>query len=290
MLFANCHNHSTFSDGVYTPEQLAQLAVKVGHKAIILTDHDTVRGNYFMQKAARKAGLLSLSGCEFTTVGLGTDFHLVGIDFNPENKEMKTLLERASLKLTSRTRLLFEWGLESGTLREGVTWQEILDFFPDNDVYMNNQVFDTLVAKGIYKWEEYTEFFKNNFSYIPEREEKIAEMIGLTNPDIEEVVKTILKAGGVPVVAHPHNRAKYVDDLLEMGVMGFETIHPDLSKEEMGYYDKLCEERSLYKLGGTDHHSILGGYADRMPTHDVPPDTGYVTEENFMKLYRREFG
>lgn len=76
MLFANCHNHSTFSDGVYTPEQLVELAVKIGHRAIILTDHDTVRGNYFLQKAARKAGLLSLAGCEFTTIGLARIFIL----------------------------------------------------------------------------------------------------------------------------------------------------------------------------------------------------------------------
>ena len=28
MLFANCHNHSTFSDGVYTPEEIIDLAKK----------------------------------------------------------------------------------------------------------------------------------------------------------------------------------------------------------------------------------------------------------------------
>lgn len=290
MLFANCHNHSTFSDGVYTPEQLVDLAVKLGHKALILTDHDTVKGNYFLQKAARKAGLLSLAGCEFTTLGLGTDFHLVGIDFNPENKEMRELLERASRKLTSRTEILFQWGLENGTLREGLTWQEVLDMFPDNDVFCNNHVFDALVARGIYVIEEYNDFFRENFGYYPEREKIIAQMIGLTNPDIADVVKIIRNAGGVPVVAHPHKKEKYVEALIEMGVMGFETIHPDLNVEEREYYDRLCEERNLYKLGGTDHHSVLGGYADRIPSHNVSPERGYVTEENFMKLYRRELG
>ena len=86
MLFANCHTHSTFSDGVYSPEELVDLAVKIGHKALILTDHDTVRGTYFLSKAARKAGLLSLLGCEFTSVGPeGQNVHLVGFDFNPDN-------------------------------------------------------------------------------------------------------------------------------------------------------------------------------------------------------------
>ena len=92
MLFANCHFHSTFSDGEYHPNKLVELAKSLGHRALILTDHDTVRGTYFLQNAARKAGMLSLLGCEFSTKGLGSSFHLVGIDFNPENVAMRKLL------------------------------------------------------------------------------------------------------------------------------------------------------------------------------------------------------
>lgn len=272
IFWANCHNHSTFSDGVYTPERLAELAVEVGHKAIILTDHDTVRGTYFLQKAARKAGLLSLLGCEFSTMGWGTDFHLLGIDFNSENKAMKKLLERASQKQTSRSKMHYEWGVESGTIRSGISWQEILDYFPYHDYFCNNQVFTVLLDKGIYKHEEYE------------------EITGYYTPDVEEVVKTILEAGGVPVIAHPHEKELYVKDLIKMGVKGFETIHPDLTKEEQTYYDELCSEYKLYKLGGTDHSSVLGGYSDCMPKHKLGPESGYVTEENFMQIYRRELG
>ena len=49
-VFASCHNHSCFSDAAYTPEKLAQLAHSMGHGGIILTDHDTVKGTYFMNK------------------------------------------------------------------------------------------------------------------------------------------------------------------------------------------------------------------------------------------------
>lgn len=82
MIFVNGHNHSTFSSGVYTPEELATLAKKEGYKGIILTDHDTVQGTYFVQKAARKEGLLSLLGCEFTTTGFGEEFRLLAVCFN----------------------------------------------------------------------------------------------------------------------------------------------------------------------------------------------------------------
>ena len=92
VFFANCHMHSTFSDGVYTPEELVSLAAGLGHKAVILTDHDTIRGNYFMKRAARKAGLLCVTGIEFTT----TAGHLVGLDFNTENVRMREFLARIS--------------------------------------------------------------------------------------------------------------------------------------------------------------------------------------------------
>ena len=291
-MFANCHNHSTFSDGVYSPEKLVELAKGLGHKAIILTDHDTIRGTYFLQKAARRMGILPLLGCEFSTFGFGgVSFHLLGFDFNPENREMKKLLKRTSAKQTERSHLLFDWGIERGTLRKGITWQDVLDFYPDNDYFCNNQVFDAMVAKGIYEWDEYNKFFTQNFRPGPKVDLEIEEITKLRTPDIEEVIHTILGAGGVPVVAHPHEQYKYAEELIRMGVMGFETRHPDLTGEgEPELWDKFCTEHNLYKMGGTDHSSVLGGYAGRVPGLDVPPETGYVTEEDFMKLYRRELG
>ena len=291
MLFANCHFHSTFSDGEYHPNKLVELAKSLGHRALILTDHDTVRGTYFLQNAARRAGMLSLLGCEFSTVGLGSSFHLVGIDFNPENTVMRRLLTRVAAKQTERSRILFERGLERGSLRPGITWQDVLDFFPDNDYLCNNQVFFTMLARGIYKSEDYPEYFYNNFAPPSSVNREIEELTGMYNPDIEEVIHTVRHAGGVPVVAHPHRKAKYIDDLIKMGVMGFETHHPDLIDEgEPDFYDRLCTERGLYKLGGTDHSAVLGGLAERMEHLNVPVETGYVTEEDFMKLYRRELG
>ena len=53
-IFASCHNHSCYSDADYTPEELVAIAHRLGHGGIILTDHDTVSGTYFINKAARK--------------------------------------------------------------------------------------------------------------------------------------------------------------------------------------------------------------------------------------------
>ena len=287
-MFANCHLHSTYSDGVYTPAQLASMARQVGHKALVLTDHDTVKGLHAMDRAARREGLLTMTGIEVIVKGLGTGFHLLGYDIDTENAAMRSLIERTSSRHRERCRLLFHRGLEAGTLRPGVTWQQVLDASPDNDFFYYTQVFALMEARGIYRHEEYPDFIADSFTPPKESEPDIEAEIGFFTPDPEEVIHTILKADGVPVIAHPHNKQPYIDDLIKMGLRGIEVEHPSVQPDERKYYTALCVERGLYKLGGTDHASVLGGFADLFPKKDKPIDCGFITEQDFMRLYRRE--
>lgn len=287
IMFANCHLHSTYSDGIYTPAQLVALAKQVGHRAVVLTDHDTVKGIHLMKKEARRAGLLSLLGCEFIVKGSDTGFHLLGYDFDPENTAMRELIERTSSRHRERCHLLFEQGLKSGALRPGIAWQDVLDASPDNDFFYYTQVFALMEQRGIYRHEEYPQFIADAFTPPKELEPQIEAEIGFFTPDVEEVIHIINRADGISVVAHPHNKQAYIDDLLHMGLRGIETSHPSVLPEEKLFYDALCAEKRLYKLGGTDHASILGGFADLFPKKDRPVDCGNLNEEDFMTLYTR---
>ena len=297
-VFASCHNHSCFSDAEYSPEKLVELAHEMGHGGIILTDHDTVKGTYFIDKATRMHGMKSLLGCEFTTYHGKQDVHLLGFDFNPDNRKMKDLLARCSSIGTDRCKVLFHWGIERGTLREGLTWQDVLDDFPYNDVICNDHGFVSMVKRGIYNHDEYNVFHRPNFSFKLGLEDAVYEVTKKTFKDIstEYVVKTILEAGGVPVVAHPHNLQRYVGDFLNMGVKGFEFRHPDLWEGRTGvagepeFYANLCEEKGLYRMGGSDHSGILGGNLDRGEKFHIPDYFNGICEEDFMKLYERKLG
>ncbi len=293
-IFASCHNHSCFSDAEYSPEQLVKLAVREGHGGIILTDHDTVSGTYFTNKAARQAGLKSILGCEFSTYHGSLGVHLLGFDFNPENKKMAELLARCSGIQTERSRLMFEWGIQRGTLRDGITWQQVRDEFPYNDYLCNNQVFVAMKKHGIYRHEEYNEFLMKNFSHSLGLDEKIREITGYGYRDIstEQVVKTIIEAGGVAVVAHPGGAGhkKAISEFLEIGIMGFETRHPMLTGEEHLFYEQLCEEKALYKMGGSDHSGVLGGNLEHGDKFICPYEMSGILEEDFMRIYERKLG
>lgn len=291
-IFASCHNHSCFSDGDYTPEKLVELAKELGHGGIILTDHDTVSGTYFINKAARKNGMKSILGCEFSTYYNNSGVHLLGFDFNPDNKRIKELLSYCSGIQTERSRVLFNWGLERGTLRDGITWQDVRDDSPYNTYICNNQIFKSYEKRGIYKHEEYEDFFRENFMWGVHDENKIRETIGKSYKEIhtEDVVCAILNAGGVPIIAHPHSCRCWVNEFLDMGVMGFETRHPDLTDEECDFFAEVCKEKNLYEMGGSDHSGILGGNLDFGEEYICPDYKSGITEENFMKIYERKLG
>ncbi len=292
-VFASCHNHSTYSDGVYTPEEMMDIAKGLGHGGFILTDHDTVRGTYFAVRAARERGMKSILGCEFTTFFKGKDVHLLGFDFNPDNAKMQKLLAFAAGCQTGRTKLMFQWGQERGTLSRDMTWQDVLDDHPYHDYFCNNQVFESFMKRGIYTREQYNEFLMPNFSYRLGLEGKVKETLGYAYADIhtEDVIQTILAAEGVPVVAHPYDLAEYADALVEAGARGFEVVHPSLVRRDLvAHYTEYCDAKGLYKMGGADHSSVIGGYIQDDPKYDCPPEAIGICEEYFMTMYERRLG
>ena len=288
-MFGNMHNHSTFSDGIYTPEQLAVMARERGYGAFVLADHDTVQGTYFMQKAARQNGLLTFLGCEFTTVEFDHGIHLLGYDFNPDEPGIRAVLNRGAAKERRRTELLLKWAQEKGRCLE-VTWQEVCAAYPYNDYLCNNHIFNVLVAKGALKEDQYFEFFDPDFKWNPVTDERIAQMIQMFAPSTIEVIRAIRNAGGVPVIAHPIGQLHLIPELVKAGLMGIECDHPDLPAEESERAHKLAEEYGLYKTGGTDHSGILGGYEHLNPKLRCEDGIYAASKEDFMQLYERKLG
>ncbi len=61
-MFADLHLHTHYSDGTYTPAELAGHAKRHGLTAIALTDHDTVEGCTPMAAACQKEGIEFIPG------------------------------------------------------------------------------------------------------------------------------------------------------------------------------------------------------------------------------------
>ena len=81
----------------------------------------------------------------------------------------------------------------------------------------------------------------------------------------EELVKKIIKCGGVPVIAHPKSlRLNYkslrafLEPLVEYGLCGIEINYPRMKPDELEIYKEICGEFNLIGTAGSDFHRRSG--------------------------------
>ena len=91
-IYVNLHTHTLHSDGVLTPEALAEKLAGAGVRYAALADHDTVAGWPAFSEALDARGVSSLPGIELTTQHRGRILHLVAYGFDPEDIELRATL------------------------------------------------------------------------------------------------------------------------------------------------------------------------------------------------------
>jgi len=273
-LYANLHLHSTHSDGVYTPTELARIAYDEGYRAAALTDHDAVSGNAEFMAACKALGMESLFGIEFSAktelirnpkTGKEGSFHMTAFDFDPEYPEMKEYLRQMSLRETDQTKILFDRGVEIGYIK-GITWEDVLSYNEGITWLCNDHVFRAMKAMGLITDSKYTEFF--NTCYGKHR----AAVPRLYEPKYDsEIIKLVHDAGGIICLAHMAEQfraipdiektgyAPYVDRMIEMGLDGVEVWHQLLNEKQREETYQIALDRGLYVSGGSDHSGVCGG-------------------------------
>src|ERR1700730_8083328 len=60
----HCHSAYSFLDGASMPDELVPAALELGHRALALTDHNSVSGSMELAQAARGLGLRAIHGAE----------------------------------------------------------------------------------------------------------------------------------------------------------------------------------------------------------------------------------
>src|SRR6266446_10646764 len=87
-MFADLHLHTQFSDGTYSPEELAWQAQRHGLAALALTDHDTVEGCARTAVACQAAAIEFIPGDELTAEQEGNELHILGYFLDLENPRL----------------------------------------------------------------------------------------------------------------------------------------------------------------------------------------------------------
>ena len=80
----------------------------------------------------------------------------------------------------------------------------------------------------------------------------------------QDAVEIIYDAGGIPVIAHPHDldiAEDLIKELMQYGLRGIEAYHRKHSPACVEYFSSMAEELGLIVTGGSDFHApnIMNG-------------------------------
>ena len=115
-VFVNLHTHTSLSDGVLTPEVLAERLADAGVRYAALADHDTMEGWPRFRDALDARGVPSLPAIELTTLHQGRVMHLVAYGFDPGHPEFVSALASTGGYRAVDTRTI------EGSLRAASGW------------------------------------------------------------------------------------------------------------------------------------------------------------------------
>lgn len=248
-MFADLHTHTRFSDGTYTPEELATHARRVGLGAIALTDHDTVEGCPRMAKACAHEGLEFVAGTELTAEQDGSEVHILGYFLRIEHPRLRAEMRRFQQVRQSRIGAMAE---RLQTLGVSLTAEQVFTV-AQCDSPGRPHVARALVESGVCRSpdEAFDRFLKQGRpAWVPKCRVAAAAAIAL-----------IHEAGGVASLAHPGllRRDELIPALADLGLDGLECFHSRHTRGQTQRYEEIANECRLLITGGSDCHGLSKG-------------------------------
>ena len=278
------HIHSTASDGTLTPQEIIFQAIKLGLKAIAITDHDTLAGSKQALDAGIPPTLEFLTGVEISAApppfyaGSGS-FHLLGYSIRLDDPALNHALTELQQARKNRNPAIIARLNDQGI---GIALDEV-QREAGNGQLGRPHIGQALVRKGVVKSinEAFDRYLGTNGSAYVDK----------FRIECNHAIRLILDAGGIPVLAHPGLLNCKTDDqfnkliagLKEMGIQGVEVFYSEHTQEQTRLFTDLAQYHDLVMTGGTDFHGAI--------QPEIALGTGkgdlFVSYEVFEKLTRR---
>jgi predicted metal-dependent phosphoesterase TrpH len=244
------HTHTTCSDGTDRPRELVNKAIVRGLEVLGISDHDTTSGWEEATQALRGSLKLAL-GAEISCLTTdGISVHMLGMLFDPNHKEMQTVLEETRDGRLPRMRKMIEKMRAEGM---DISIEDVEKAMPVGATMGRPHLADALVAKKIIKSrdEAFIDLLHNDSRFY----------VSHAAPTPVEAIALIRRAGGVAVIAHPfasHRgqilKAEDFADLVAAGLNGIEVDHRDQNPDERAMLRLIAQELDLVVTGSSDYH------------------------------------
>jgi hypothetical protein len=248
-LYVDLHLHSIFSDGTFTPEELARRGARSGLVAMALTDHDTVEGCARMAEACQTLGIEFIAGTELTAEFEGHEAHLLGYFLDTQQAKLLEEIKKFQTVRQARIREMVSRINKLGVALQAETVFGLANCQSPGRPHVGR----ALVQEGHCATldEAFERFLKKGRpAWVPKYKISTADAMDL-----------IHQAGGLAVLAHPglNHCDHIIPQLVREGLDGLECFHSKHSATQSEYYLALARRLNLAVTGGSDCHGYSKG-------------------------------
>jgi len=261
------HVHSNqSSDGDFSPSLLIRLAKNKGLKALAISDHDTVTAYPQAIAIGKELGIEVIPSMELTTLYDGREFHLLLPFLDWTKKIVRDIIDqvvkRRYREAKERVKKLQNLGFQ-------VTWSEVLRESGDHPP-LAVTIAQILLRKAEYNgdlrlrtyFEEQNRLYAPYLFYRDYFAEGKPAAVPRRNVSLLEVLQTVDRTGGVPVLAHPGASFQRVtkEDLSELkraGLQGLEVYSSYHDSQMAKFFRGMAEEFDLVPTAGSDFHGRI---------------------------------
>lgn len=249
MKYADLHVHTFYSDSTFSPEEVAERAHKCALSGIAICDHDCVDGVEPCAIAAKPYGIEVIPGIELTVEKADAEIHILGYFMDCSREWFRKKLKGMQRARIERIHLM------AGKLRDAgfkMTVDDIIAMAGKGSVgrlHVAQAMLKTGKVRSMFEcFNKYIGFMKpcyvSNVKFSP-----------------KEAMEMVLKAGGVPVLAHPDVTGKdeYIPELVEYGLRGIEAYHTEHKAHITERYEEIAKRYGLLITGGSDCHGLGKG-------------------------------
>lgn len=247
---ADLHIHTYYSDGAFSPEKIIDTAVDVGLDAIAITDHDNILAFDIANKYLKEKGykLELINGIEVNTLYKNNEVHILGYFMDTQNSDFQNMIKAQQTARIKQTKEILGLLLK----KEGIK----VNFDDVKKLVANGgSIGRPHIAKAITNANGTSNVMEAYAKYIHENSSVYVKRKTVSPHDAVEI---IYDAGGVPVIAHPHDidiAETLIKELMNYGLRGVEAYHRKHSPACVEYFSSMAEDLGLIVTGGSDFHT-----------------------------------
>ena len=250
------HIHTYYSDGVFSPEKIVDLAVEAGLEVIALTDHDNVLSYGVAQKyiESKNLNLKLIPGIEVNTLYKDYEVHILGYFPDASKSDFKAMLKSQQQARIKQTKEILRLLAKKEGIR--IKFDDVKEMVAEGGSIGRPHIAKAITNAGGTSsvMEAYSKYIHKDSPVYIERK--------TVSPF--DAVEVIYDSGGIPVIAHPYDidiAEKLIKDLMNCGLRGIEAYHRKHSPAIVEYFSSMAENLGLIVTGGSDFHApnIMNG-------------------------------